>query len=88
MDRGMPYLDDSQTENFLEKHRFCPKIADSVVQPWCKREKEKCKCLKIKHLHFVGYPDDYLFSNQFMEDLGRIYRLKKVIPDPEMYTSR
>lgn len=34
------------------------------------------------------YPEDYLFSNQFMEDLGRIYRLKKVIPDPEMYASR
>lgn len=33
------------------------------------------------------YPEDYLFSNQFMEDLGRIYRLKKVIPDPEMYAS-
>ena len=60
--------------------------------PWCKRgakkEKEKCKCLIYKHLHFVGYPEDYLFSNQFMEDLGRIYRLKKVIPDPEMYASR
>ena len=39
-------------------------------------------------LAFVRYPEDYLFSNQFMEDLGRIYRLKKVIPDPEMYASR
>ena len=29
----------------------------SVVQPWCKKEKEKCKCLKIKHLHFVWYPE-------------------------------
>ena len=28
-----------------------------VVQTWCKKEKEKCKCLKIKHLHFVGYPE-------------------------------
>ena len=28
-----------------------------VVQPWCKKEKEKCKCLKIKHLHFVWYPE-------------------------------
>jgi hypothetical protein len=36
----------------------------------------------------LSYPEDYLFSNQFMEDLGRIYRLKKVIPDPEMYASR
>jgi hypothetical protein len=31
------------------------------------------------------YSEDYLFSNRFMEDLGRIYRLKKVIPDPEKY---
>ena len=41
----------------VEKYRFCPEIADSVVQAWCKCEKEKCKCLKIKHLHFVGYPE-------------------------------
>ena len=45
------------TEKFLEKHKFCPKTAHSVVQPWCKKEKEKCKYLKIKHLHFVGYPE-------------------------------
>ena len=32
-------------------------MAHSVVQPWCKKEKEKCKCLKIKHLHFVWYPE-------------------------------
>ena len=56
-----------------------------VVQPWCKKEKENCTCLIFKHLHFVGYSEDYLFSNRFMEDLGRIYRLKKVIPDPEKY---
>ena len=42
--------------------------------------KEKCKCLKIKHLHFVEYPVDYLFSNQFMEDLAKIYRLRKYFP--------
>ena len=24
---------------------------------WCKKEKEKCKCLIFKHLHFVGYPE-------------------------------
>ena len=41
----------------LEKHKFCPKTAHSVVQAWCKKEKEKCKCLKFKHLHFVGYPE-------------------------------
>ena len=52
----------------------------SVVQAWCKREKEKCKCLIFKHLHFVGYPVDYLFSNQFMEDLAKIYRLRKYFP--------
>ena len=46
-----------QIEKFLEKYRFCPKKAHSVVQPWCKKEKEKCKCLKIKHLHFVWYPE-------------------------------
>ena len=44
-------------EKFLEKYRFCPEKADLVVQAWCKWEKEKCKCLKIKHLHFVGYPE-------------------------------
>ena len=26
------------------------------------------------------YPDGYLFSNQFMEDLGRIYQLRKYFP--------
>ena len=49
--------DNRPSEIFLEKHKFCPKIARSVVQPWCKKEKEKCKCLKIKHLHFVWYPE-------------------------------
>ena len=33
------------TEKFLDKHKFCPKTAHSAVQPWCKKEKEKCKCL-------------------------------------------
>ena len=45
------------TEKFLEKYRFCPEKADLVVQAWCKRKKEKCKCLIFKHLHFVGYPE-------------------------------
>ena len=53
----------------------------NVVQ----KPKENRKSLKIKDLRFEGYPEDYLFSNRFMEDLGRIYRLKKVIPDPEKY---
>ena len=78
--RGELIKDNRPSENFLEKHKFCPEKADLVVQPWCKKEKEKCKCLKIKHLHFVWYPVDYLFSNQFMEDLGRIYSLRKYFP--------
>ena len=28
----------------------------------------------------LRYPKDYLFSNQFMEDLGRIYSLRKYFP--------
>ena len=48
----------------------------TVVQ----KGKRKCKYLIIKHLYFVGYPIDYLFSNQFMEDLEKIYRLRKYFP--------
>ena len=29
------------------------------------------------------YPEDYLFSNQFMDDLERIYRLRKYFPSFE-----
>ena len=36
---------------------------------------------KFQHIDTIQFA-------QFMEDLGRIYRLKKVIPDPEMYASR
>ena len=35
-------------------------------------------------------PVDYLFSNQFMEDLGRIYSLRKYFPsfdDENVYQS-
>ena len=46
-----------QPEKFLEKYQFCPEKAGLVVQAWCKWEKEKCKCLIFKHLHFVGYPE-------------------------------
>ena len=49
------------TEKILEKYRFCPEKADLVVQPWCKKEKEKCKCLKIKHLHFCWVPGAEVF---------------------------
>ena len=52
---------------------------------WRKTKKKNRKPLKIKGLRFDWYSEDYLFSNRFMEDLGRIYKLKKVIPDPEKY---
>jgi hypothetical protein len=48
----------------------------TVVQ----KGKRKMQVFEIKHLHFVWYPEDYLFSNQFMEDLGRIYQLRKYFP--------
>ena len=51
-----------------------------VLQTWCKNQKKNRKSLKIKDLRFRGYPDAYLFSNQFMEDLGRIYQLRKYFP--------
>ena len=34
-----------------------PKTAHLVVQMWCKKEKEKCKYLEIKHLYFVWCPE-------------------------------
>ena len=51
-----------------------------VVQMWCKIQKKNRKSLKIKDLRFKMYPEDYLFSNQFMEDLAKIYRLRKYFP--------
>ncbi len=51
-----------------------------VVQMWCKIQKKNLKFLEIKGLRFRRYPVDYLFSNQFMEDLGRIYQLRKYFP--------
>ncbi len=42
--------------------------------------KEKSQILEIKDLRFKRYPVDYLFSNQFMEDLTKIYRLRKYFP--------
>jgi hypothetical protein len=48
----------------------------SVVQ----KVKRKMQVFEIKHLHFVWYSEDYLFSNRFMEDLARIYRLRKYFP--------
>ena len=51
--------------------------------PWCKNQKKNRKPLKTKDLRFIMYPEDYLFSNQFMEDLGRIYQLRKYFPSFE-----
>ena len=42
--------------------------------------KEKSQILEIKDLRFEVYPVYHLFSNQFMEDLGRIYSLRKCFP--------
>ena len=47
---------------------------------WCKNQKKNRKSLKIKDLRFDGYSEDYLFSNQFLEDLARIYRLREYFP--------
>ena len=43
-------------------------------------QKKNRKSLKIKDWRFKMYPVDYLFPNQFMEDLGRIYQLRKYFP--------
>jgi hypothetical protein len=44
-------------------------------------------CEKVKaEKHFCSsalYPEEYLFSNQFMEDLERICRLRKYFPSFE-----
>ncbi len=64
-------LDTRQTSGNLQNFRGA-----NVLQ----KGKRKMQVLKVKHLHFVGYPVDYLFSNQFMEELGRIYQLKKYFP--------
>jgi len=42
--------------------------------------KENRKSLNFKDLRFKMYPEDYLFSNQFIEDLARIYSLRKYFP--------
>ena len=44
------------TEIFLEKYRFCPKTAHSVVQPWCKKEKEKMQVFENQALAFCWVP--------------------------------
>ena len=40
-------------------------------------KRKTLQALKINYLQGFVYPVDYLFSNQFMEDLGRIYQLRK-----------
>ena len=48
---------------------------------WGKRGERKRKNPRRTHSTRVSlYPEDYLFSNQFMEDLGRIYSLRKYFP--------
>jgi hypothetical protein len=43
--------------------------------------KENRKTLsEISERVFLLYTEDYLFSNQIMEDLGRIYGLRKYFP--------
>ncbi len=54
-------------------------IVHPAVQPSCKTQKKNRKSLKIKDLR-LRYPVYYLFSNQFMEDSGRIYSLRKYFP--------
>ena len=76
---------------FMDKMWKCREfgLKDSIM--WCNRgakSKKKNASVWKSSTCISLYPEDYLFSNQFMEDLGRIYRLKKVIPDPEMYASR
>ena len=44
------------------------------------RSRYKQKRLSIALSLFCLYSEDYLFSNQFMEDLGRIYSLRKYFP--------
>ena len=44
------------TEKFLEKYRLCPKIADLVVQSWCKREKRKMQVFDFQALAFCWVP--------------------------------
>ena len=49
------------------------------MQMWYKKEKEKCKCLKTSTCTLLGTLMTICF-NQFMEDLGRIYQLRKYFP--------
>ena len=54
----------------------CVNIAKYVVQ----KPKEKSQILENQRFAILSYPVDYLFSNQFMEDLEKIYRLRKYFP--------
>lgn len=44
--------------------------------------KKKDKRLTINHLAFHSVPLTVLFSNQFLEDLDKIWELRQWIPDP------
>lgn len=54
----------------------------SVATQWLSKNKKiPCKSNDLQGINFLSpYPEEYLFSNQFMEDLGKIYRLKKYFP--------
>ena len=56
------------------------KWLNSVVQMWCKIQKKIANLWFSRICDWKIYPKDYLFSNQFMEDLGRIYSLRKYFP--------
>ena len=40
----------------------------------------KMQVFDFKHSQFVGYPEDYLLSDQFMGDLAKIYWMRKYLP--------
>ena len=47
---------------------------------WGFEKIKSCKQLAFNAYRILSYTEDYLFSNQFMEDLGRIYQLRKYFP--------
>ena len=60
------------------------------VDPFCacgenvgkNQANKKAKRLTINHLAFHSVPLTVLFSNQFLEDLDKIWELRQWIPDP------
>lgn len=64
------------TDDLKKPVLIAPLRGANVVQ----NPKEKSQILEIKDLRFKRYPVDYLFSNQFIEEFGRIYQLRKYFP--------